>query len=91
MKYKSCYWVNRGIEFRTDSIRLCCYGYLQGKETEYQTTLVKDYHGEVPDWQKIFEIKNKLKEMHKKGEYLDACKDCIYLFETEWGGKMIII
>ena len=42
MQYKSCQWVNRGIEFRTNELRLCCYGYLQGRETEYQTT-IKEY------------------------------------------------
>ena len=84
MKYKSCQWVNRGIEFRTDELRLCCYGYLQGRETEYQTTIKKNYHGEIFDWNEIFAIKENLKEQHKKGIYLDACKDCIYLQEKDW-------
>ena len=84
MQYKSCQWVNRGIEFRKDSLRLCCYGYLQGRETEYQTTIKEDYHGELLDWQEIFNIKQKQKEMHKKGEYLDACKNCIYLYDKDW-------
>lgn len=84
MGYKSCQWVNRGIEFRKDSLRLCCYGYLQGRETEYQTTIKENYHGELLDWQEIFNIKHQQKEMHKKGEYLDACKNCIYLYERDW-------
>lgn len=84
MRYKSCQWVNRGIEFRTDSLRLCCYGYLQGRETEYQTTIKENYHGELLDWNEIFKIKEEMKAMHKEGKYLDACKDCIYLHEKEW-------
>lgn len=84
MQYKSCQWVNRGIEFRTDSLRLCCYGYLQGRETEYQTTIKENYHGELLDWNEIFEIKDKLKQMHKEGKYLEACKDCIYLQTKDW-------
>lgn len=84
MYYKSCQWVNRGIEFRTDSLRLCCYGYLQGRETEYQTTIKENYHGELLDWNEIFKIKEEMKSMHKQGKYLDACKDCIYLFEKDW-------
>lgn len=84
MIYKSCQWVNRGIEFRTDSLRLCCYGYLQGRETEYQTTIKENYHGELLDWNEIFKIKEEMKAMHKRGEYLEACKDCIYLFEKDW-------
>ncbi len=84
MYYKSCQWVNRGIEFRTDSLRLCCYGYLQGRETEYQTTIKENYHGELLDWNEIFRFKEQQKDMHKKGRYLDACKDCIYLFEKDW-------
>ena len=84
MQYKSCQWVNRGIEFRTDEIRLCCYGYLQGRETEYQTTLFTDYHGGKIDWDAFFKKKDELKQMHKEGKYLDACKDCIYLHEQDW-------
>ena len=84
MIYKSCQWVNRGIEFRRDSLRLCCYGYLQGRETEYQTTIKENYHGELLNAEEIFKIKDELKEQHKKGIYLDACKDCIYLQEREW-------
>lgn len=84
MYYKSCQWVNRGIEFRTNSLRLCCYGYLQGRETEYQTTIKENYHGEIIDWSEIFKIKDELKKMHKKGEYLDACQNCIYLTERNW-------
>lgn len=84
MYYKSCQWVNRGIEFRTNSLRLCCYGYLQGRLYEYQTELINRYNGELIDWNKIFEIKNNLKQMHKEGKYLDSCKECIYLYEKEW-------
>ena len=84
MQYKSCQWVNRGIEFRTDEIRLCCYGYLQGRETEYQTTLFTDYHGGKINWEAFFKKKEELKQMHKEGKYLDACKDCIYLHEKDW-------
>ena len=84
MYYKSCQWVNRGLEFRTNSLRLCCYGYLQGRETEYQTTIKENYHGEILNWNEIFQIKDKLKNMHKKNEYLDACKNCIYLTERDW-------
>lgn len=84
MLYKSCQWVNRGIEFRTDSLRLCCYGYLQGRETEYQTIIKENYHGELLDWNEIFKIKDEMKNMHKQGKYLDACKNCIYLQEKEW-------
>lgn len=84
MRYKSCNWVNRGIEFRTDSLRLCCYGYLQGRENEHQTNLRLNYHGELIDWNEIFKLKEIRKTMHKQGVYLDACKDCIYLYEAEW-------
>ena len=66
MQYKSCQWVNRGIEFRTNELRLCCYGYLQGRETEYQTTLLSDYHGGKIDWKAFFEKKMNLNKCIKK-------------------------
>lgn len=84
MKYKSCQWVTRGIEFRMDAVRLCCYGYLQGKNSEYQTTLIPNYHGQKIDWNKIFEIKEKLKNDHKNNIYMDSCKNCLYLQENDW-------
>lgn len=84
MRYKSCQWVNRGIEFRTDSLRLCCYAYLQGRETEHQTIIKENYNGEFLLPSEIFAIKQKYKTMHKNGEYLDACKNCIYLQEKDW-------
>lgn len=90
MRYKSCQWINRGIEFRTDSLRLCCYGYLQGRETEYQTTIKENYHGEFLNQQEIFDIKQKYKDMHKNGQYLDACKNCIYLCEKDWDDENYI-
>lgn len=90
MQYKSCQWVNRGIEFRTDSLRLCCYGYLQGRETEYQTTIKENYHGELLNKDEIFKIKEEMKNMHKQGKYLEACQNCIYLQEREWAEENYI-
>ncbi len=84
MYYKSCQWVNNGAGFEKNAIQLCCFGYLQGKGHEEQTVLLRNYHGELIDWQKLLDIKEKHRQMHRKGEYLDTCKDCIYLEERDW-------
>ncbi len=88
-KYVSCDWVNNGLEFRRDSIRTCCYAYLQDL-METDSTIIEDYHGENLDWDSIIEIKNKQIELHKSGKVLPQCEGCIYLYEKEWNDDIFI-
>ena len=81
MIYKSCDWISGGLDFRQNSIVLCCFTYMQGYD-EYE--LVSDYHGEKIDWSELFRKKHELIERQKNNKPADFCKNCIYLEERDW-------
>lgn len=81
--YTSCEWVNNGIEFRQNSIRTCCFAYLQDQR-EPCSTLVNNYKGEKIDWPKLIKKKLEHKNLHKDNVFWKQCKDCVYLFENDW-------
>ncbi len=87
--YISCDWVEGGLEFRHDSIRTCCFAYLQDKDEPY-STLIEKYNGEKLDWDTILEKKRKHRELHKKNQLLNPCKDCVYLLKQEWPNDFYI-
>ncbi len=72
MRYTSCNWINGGLDFRPDSIVLCCFSWLQGYE---EFVLVENYQGGKIDWVKLFD---------KSGQAADFCKNCIYQEERDW-------
>lgn len=81
MRYKSCAWLEYGIHFDIDSIKTCCqYSSLGGGDT----VIIKDYHGEAVDWEKIIQYKNEIKEIHRNGGTFHKCEGCIFLVEDEW-------
>lgn len=82
-EYLSCEWINGGIEFRKDCIRICCFGYLQDQD-ESDTVLIENYNGEKIDWDELLKKKQELKELNKSGVILPACKNCIYLEKKKW-------
>lgn len=84
MKYESCQWINGGIEFRTDCIRTCCFGYLQGQSNEKYTVLIDNYKGGTIDWASFFEKKQQMKNLQQDNNPLPSCKNCIYLENKDW-------
>ena len=81
MKYTSCHWINGGLDFRADSIVLCCFSWLQGYE-EY--VLVENYRGGKIDWAELFNKKRALTDLQKKGKTAKFCENCIYQEERDW-------
>ncbi len=81
MIYKSCDWISGGLDFRQNSIVLCCFTYMQGYD-EYE--LSSDYHGEKINWNELFRKKHELIERQKNNNPADFCKNCIYLEERDW-------
>lgn len=81
MKYRSCVWLNQGINFDIDSYKICClYSGVGGGNT-----IVKSgYKGEPVDWNDFFNQKRKIKEMHKQGLTYHKCEGCVFLEEQEW-------
>ncbi len=87
--YTSCDWVESGLEFRHNSIRTCCFAYLQDKNEPY-STLIENYNGENLDWEKILAHKKLNRALHKEGKFLPPCKECVYLYEKEWDDDFYI-
>ncbi len=81
MRYKSCYWIESGINFDIDSYKVCCLYSAKGGGN----TIIEDhYKGKPVDWDKVFEFKKMMKDMHKRGEIYPKCEGCIFLEEKDW-------
>lgn len=81
MRYKSCYWIESGINFDIDSYKVCCLYSAKGGGN----TIVKDnYKGEPVDWDDFFDFKKKIKDLHKSGKIYPKCEGCISLEERDW-------
>lgn len=87
MIYKSCDFIESGICFLYYNIPLCCYSISTKGKSIF---LVDNYHGEKIDWDKIFEIKQKIKDAHKKGDITAQCQGCAKLVEKDWDEKNTI-
>ncbi len=81
MRYKSCYWIESGINFDTNSYKVCCLYSAKGGGN----TIVRDnYKGEPVDWDELFAFKQMIKDIHKQGKIYPKCEGCIYLKEQNW-------
>lgn len=87
--YVSCHWATSGLEFRKDSIRSCCFAYLQN-ENEKDSIIIDNYHGEKIDWDNLLKLKKEHKELHKIGQFKPSCKGCIYLEKAIWSDNLFI-
>ena len=81
MRYKSCYWIESGINFDRDAYKVCCLYSAKGGGN----TIVKDnYKGEPVDWDEFFSFKKQMKDIHKSGKVYPKCEGCIFLEERDW-------
>ncbi len=81
MKYRSCIWLNQGINFDIDSYKICC---LYSGTGGGNTVVKSGYKGEQIDWKAFFAEKRKIKEMHKQGKTYPKCEGCVFLVEEDW-------
>lgn len=81
MRYKSCIWLNQGINFDLDSYKVCC---LYSGKGGGNTIVKSGYKGEPIDWDEFFAYKRKIKEMHKLGKTYHKCEGCVFLEENDW-------
>ena len=83
--YKSCEWIENGIDFDVgiygSNIMMCCYVSCPGGGN---IMLKEDYHGEKIDWDEFWKIKNRYREIQKSGQTINNCKDCVYLQTKDW-------
>ncbi len=81
-KFVSCDWLEHGIIFdHCNLIRVCCS---QCNEGGGKPILVHNYHGEILDWDKIFNLKKEMRDVQRSGDVYSKCKGCILLHEDEW-------
>lgn len=81
MKYKSCVWLERGITFSKDAVKVCCVSLPRRMGNP---DILTDYKGELIDWERFFTLKNRIKELHKQGGTFYKCEGCVFLQEKEW-------
>lgn len=81
MKYKSCYWIEQGINFDRTSYKVCC---LYSAKGGGNTIIEDNYNGHKIDWEKVFAFKKMMKDLHKSGKTYPKCEGCIYLKEQDW-------
>lgn len=79
--YYSCKWIESGLVFFPYKLTMCCYC---GHEGGGHVMLRNNYDGKNIDFGRIFHIKNKFREFHKKGKINQNCIGCPFLTEKEW-------
>ena len=81
MRYKSCYWIESGINFDIDTYKICC---LYSAKGGGNTIVKNNYKGEPIDWDNFFNFKKRIKDLHKSGKIYPKCEGCILLAERDW-------
>ncbi len=69
------------MDFEHQRLETCCFSCHSGGG---RITLQNDYSGEPIDWDKLFELKRKYREEHRKGNLLPNCVGCVFLEEKDW-------
>ncbi len=87
MKYTSCIHLEHGITFFSNSVQICCISSHPGGGNIMQ---ISDYHGEIIDWNKIFENRAQMRDGIKNGIIPEKCSGCYYLKEQEWNSENYI-
>ena len=87
-EYLSCDIIEYGFDAQINSINLCCR--ISGDNCNQTYTLITDYCGEKIDWNKFFEKKQTIRNIHKNGNIFQPCKGCIYLRKELWDNQNII-
>ena len=80
MNSQGCIFLEEGIHFDVDSITDCCILHNDGRGAPL---ILKNYQGEVIDWEKLFQIKQERIE-HQKIVTIYECKDCYRLCEYQF-------
>ena len=82
MRYKFCQQIDRHLCFNINNIYSCTVG--NNTNGHSLPLIYENYNGEIIDWDKFFEEREKIKQNFKEGKPLENCKDCFFLHELEW-------
>lgn len=81
MNYTSCNWLLHGLNFEMGHIEMCC---LRCHIGEGHVILKNPYNGELLDWDKFFEVKQKFINQNKDGAIDSRCEGCFNLENKDW-------
>ena len=81
VKYKSCCWIEEGVNFDRRSYKVCC---LYSAKGGGNTIIEDNYNGHKINWADVFDFKKKMKDLHKSGKIYPKCEGCIYLEDKDW-------
>ena len=79
--------MEHGITFFSNSVQICCISSHPGGGNIIQ---IDKYKGELIDWDKIFSVRNQMREGIKNGIIPEKCDGCYYLKEDEWNSDNYI-
>ena len=77
MNNLGCIFLEQGINFDLNTVTDCCIMHNDGRGLP---VLIKDYHGELIDWEKLFEVKAKRVAAQMENTIYD-CEGCYHLGE----------
>ena len=81
-EYRSCHSIEGELFFNhLNKVGYCCMLTPSGG----QPVLFENYHGELIDWERFFKLRKEHIELMKNGSSLDACKDCLWIKNADWG------
>lgn len=83
MNPKGCVFLEEGINFEANAVTDCCISHNDGRGLPI---LIENYNGEIIDWEKIFEIKEK-RVAAQKQETIYDCAGCYHLYDYEFKGE----
>lgn len=80
-EYTSCHWLQHGLSFENDHIKMCCLCCHKGGGRIF---LKEHYDGKGIKWEDIFKLKEKFIEDNKKGIIDPRCEGCFNLVHKGW-------
>lgn len=87
--YKACCYMEKGLCFDNIDLRDCCIG-IDGNKRG-MPVIEPNYQGEVLDWEKVFEHKEKRNSEVQEGKIPAVCEGCGFLNENEFfTGKRLL-
>ena len=83
-KYKSCHSIETSLVFNGVNLLTYCSLTRSKEEGGGEPVFIRDYNGELIDWDAFFTDRQKKRDYIKEHGLLPECKNCIYLVEKEW-------
>ena len=83
MNPQGCLFLEEGINFDLNEVNDCCISH---NDSRGLPILIKDYHGELIDWVKLFETKERRIDSQKEKTIYD-CEGCYRLCDYKFKGE----